>query len=489
MKKHSDNLSGNSRMKLFDDIKHTMRKFEGLFEMFVLAYTYYLMWRTYYRPLESFHKYYGSGKYILAGVYALLVFFLFLYCDSFKYGHLKLTDVLLSQWISLAIVNFVTYFQLCLIANHMVKVSPMLALTVIDLMLAFVFTYLFTVLYHRFYVPRRMVMVYGTDNALALKVKMDTRRDKYRITASVPETDGYERISRKLKKYDAVVLNDVSAQMRNDLLKYCYENGLRLYIVPKISDIIIKGAEEITLFDTPLLLIKGKGLTPAQNLAKRTMDIVLCSIAMIPGIFVMIIVALAIKLEDHGPVFYRQERVTKDGRIFDILKFRSMIVDAEKDGYSIPATDHDPRITKVGRVIRATRLDELPQILNILKGDMSIVGPRPERVEHVEKYMREIAEFGYRLKVKGGLTGYAQVYGKYNTSAYDKLRLDLMYIEKYSLLLDIKLILMTVQTMFKKESTEGFAESIEIKNARDEAALGKEDSVTSDASGWRRNEA
>lgn len=170
----------------------------------------------------------------------------------------------------------------------------------------------------------------------------------------------------------------------------------------------------------------------------------------------MLVVAIAIKMEDGGPVFFKQERVTRDEKRFDILKFRSMIVDAEKAGQVIPATDHDPRITKVGRVIRATRIDELPQIINILKGEMSIVGPRPERVEHVEKYQGEIPEFVYRTKVKGGLTGYAQIYGKYNTSPYDKLRLDLTYIEEYSILLDIKLILMTLQIMVRKESTEGF---------------------------------
>ena len=135
-----------------------------------------------------------------------------------------------------------------------------------------------------------------------------------------------------------------------------------------------------------------------------------------------------------------------------------MIVNAEKEGQSQPAVDNDPRITKIGKFIRATRIDELPQILNILKGDMSIVGPRPERVEHMEEFSRDIPEFDFRLKVKGGLTGYAQVYGKYNTSPYDKLRLDLMYIENYSLLLDLKLILMTVRIVFKKESTEGFNE-------------------------------
>ena len=169
----------------------------------------------------------------------------------------------------------------------------------------------------------------------------------------------------------------------------------------------------------------------------------------------MLLTAIAIKLYDGGPVFFKQARCTIGGKVFYIHKFRSMIVDAEKYG-AIPATDKDPRITKVGNVIRATRIDELPQILNILKGEMSIVGPRPERVEHVEKYSKEVPEFSYRLKVKGGLPGYAQIYGKYNTSAYDKLRLDLMYIENYSLLLDIKLILMTLQIMLRKESTEGF---------------------------------
>ncbi|MBR1623591.1 MAG: sugar transferase, partial [Pseudobutyrivibrio sp.] len=142
----------------------------------------------------------------------------------------------------------------------------------------------------------------------------------------------------------------------------------------------------------------------------------------------------------------------KDGQVFDILTFRSMVEDAEQR----PATDDDDRITRVGHVIRATRIDELPQIFNIIKGDMSIVGPRPERTEHVEKYTAAIPEFEFRSKVKGGLTGFAQIYGKYNTSAYDKIKLDLMYIENYSFLLDLKLILMTIRIVFKKESTEGF---------------------------------
>ena len=141
-----------------------------------------------------------------------------------------------------------------------------------------------------------------------------------------------------------------------------------------------------------------------------------------------------------------------------IIKFRSMIVDAEKDGKSHPAGENDDRITKVGHVIRATRIDELPQLINILKGDMSIVGPRPERVEHVKLYTDEIPEFAFRYKVRGGLTGYAQVYGKYNTTALDKLKMDLMYVTNFSLRLDFQIIMETLKIIFQKESTEGFSE-------------------------------
>ena len=217
------------------------------------------------------------------------------------------------------------------------------------------------------------------------------------------------------------------------------------------------------LFDTPLKLIRGRGLTPSQRFFKRALDLILCLIAMIPFSIIMLIIAAAIKLDDGGSVFYKQKRLTRDGREFEILKFRSMIENAEADGKPHPATDNDSRITKVGKVIRALRFDELPQLLNILKGDMSIVGPRPERIEHCVMYGEQIPEFEFRNKVKGGLTGYAQVYGKYNTTPLDKLKLDLMYIENYSLALDIKLILMTVRILFKKESTEGFDKQVGSK--------------------------
>ena len=307
--------------------------------------------------------------------------------------------------------------------------------------------------------PRNVLMIVGEDDSSKesdLKFKLESRQDKYSVTKIIKVKRKNKKLFEDLGEYDAVVLYNVAHDIRNEILKYCYENQIRTYIVPEVSDIIMRGLNDITLFDTPLLLMKDYGLSTVQRILKRTMDILLSLIALLIGTPIMLIIAIAIKLEDGGPILFKQDRVTKDEKVFAILKFRSMIVDAEKDGISIPAVDNDPRITKVGKIIRPLRLDELPQIFNILKGEMSIVGPRPERVEHVEEYTKEIPEFIYRFKVKGGLTGYAQIYGKYNTSAYDKLRMDLIYIENYSLLLDIKLIIETVRVLFKKESTEGF---------------------------------
>ena len=265
-----------------------------------------------------------------------------------------------------------------------------------------------------------------------------------------------------------MVINDVAGESRNRILKYCYSRSIRTYVVPQVTDIILASAQDVTLLDTPLKLVRGRGLTVFQRVCKRCRDVVLCLIAMVAAAPIMLLVAIAIKLEDGGPVFYRQARVTRGGKVFDILKFRSMVVDAEKNGYdlSMRANGRDPRITKVGHVIRGCRVDELPQILNILKGDMSIVGPRPERVENVAAYSKELPEWHYRERVKAGLTGYAQIFGKYNTTAEDKLRLDLIYIENYSLLLDIKLIFMTGRILFSKESTEGFEVQEQMRHRR-----------------------
>ena len=451
-----------------DGMKRSIRITEGFLEVLILSVAYYFVWRMGYERSDGFPAYYGNGKYVLAGVYGMLVIMIFLNFDGFKFGYLKPVESFASQIIALVITNFITYLQLSLIANVMISPWPIVVLMVVDAFIALICSFLYSHLYHVLYPPKNMVMIFGNDNAIDLKFKMDTRSDKYRITKLISAEEGFEAICSQIRDYDAVIINDVAAGIRNDLLKFCYHNQIRAYVAPKMTDIILKGATDISLFDTPLLLVRGRGLTLAQRITKRTMDIVLSTIALILFSPVLLLVSLAIKIEDSGPIFYKQDRVTIGGKVFQILKFRSMIPNAEKGGRSQPAVDNDPRITKVGRFIRATRIDELPQILNILKGDMSIVGPRPERVEHVRKYSKQIPEFDFRLSVKGGLTGYAQVYGKYNTTPYDKLRLDLMYIENYSLMMDIKLILMTIRIMLKKESTEGFNELKEIERQKAE---------------------
>ena len=448
----------------YEDMKGFVRVAETLLEILILTLLYYFVWMHGYTLAYFAYK----GKYVLMGVYAVLLYIFFQNSDCTMFGQLHRVDLIIGQIISIVLVNGITYFQLCLIANQMLTPAPILILTAGEVVLAAVLVVLYTGLYHKLYAPHEMLLIYGNRRGVSLKIKMDSRRDKYNISKLISVEEGFDAICREMGKYDAVILSDVPAQIRNDILKYCYRYRIRTYLSPKLTDIMIRGGKNITLFDTPLLLVKGTGLTPAQRVAKRCMDIVLSAIALLITSPAFLAVAISIKLEDGGPVFYKQKRLTRNGREFEILKFRSMIVDAEKYAGAVLATEDDPRITKTGKVIRATRLDELPQLLNILKGDMSIVGPRPERKAIADEYCKDIPEFAYRLKVRGGLTGYAQIYGKYNTSAYDKLRLDLMYIENYSFLLDIKLIILTMRIIFSKESTEGIDKAQENQERTDE---------------------
>ena len=433
-----------------------IRVLQGLLEVFLLTVLYYIFWSNGYDAPKFLSMFMGYGHLILVSIYAVLTLALIAAFDGLLFGYLKISDMVLSQWMCMVLVNLVTYWQLCLISNEILSPGPMLKLMAADMLVSFGCIFFYTWVYHKIYAPKKMVMVLGRRDAISLKFKMETRPDKYHIEKIISADEDLESICAQIAAYEAVIINDVPAEVRNRILKFCYEKEIRTYVTPKLSDIIIRGADDITLFDTPLLLVKGAGLTPVQRILKRFLDLAICLPATVVAAPIMLLTAIAIKLEDGGPVFFKQARVTLNGRVFNILKFRSMIVDAEKEGCAIPATEKDPRITKVGNLIRPCRIDELPQLLNIIRGDMSLVGPRPERVEHMEKYSAEIPEFAYRTKVKGGLTGYAQIYGKYNTSAYDKLRLDLMYIENYSLIQDIKLILMTARILLKKESTEGF---------------------------------
>lgn len=300
------------------------------------------------------------------------------------------------------------------------------------------------------------MIVHGERPIDDIIAKFESRRDKYKIAKCINISEGMETVQREvIGDYGAVVLWDISATDRNLLLKYCYSRSIRVYTMPKISDVLIKGADQLHLFDTPLYMTREYALKVEQRMAKRAVDLICSVLLLVIASPIMLITAILIKAYDGGPVLYKQIRCTQDRKEFYILKFRSMKVDAEKDGVARLAAKNDSRITPVGKFIRMTRIDELPQLINIFKGDMSFIGPRPERPEIIDQYLEEMPEFSFRMKVKAGLAGYAQVYGKYNTTPYDKLKLDLTYIEQYSFWLDLKLMLLTLKILIKPESTEG----------------------------------
>ena len=402
-------------------------------------------WYTYYADIIQL-PFYRRGNWVVIAIYAVILFLFFKVYGGFKVGYLRRTDVLLSQILSVFGTNVLAYLQISLIARHFEAVRPVIVLTMKELVVLVLWTLLAQRLYFALYPPRRLIIVYGSPAAAALVTKMSYRVDKYMICESISAVKDYSMICDKILQYDGVIIHDIPAQMRNDLVKFCFDHKLRAYIVPKISDIILRGAEDIRLFDTPLLLCRNYGLTFEQRVLKRAFDLGFSIVTLILASPVMIACAIAVKVCDGGPVLYKQKRLTYGGKPFYVYKFRSMIPDAETHGAQL-AADHDTRITPVGRFLRKCRLDELPQLLNILKGEMSVVGPRPERPELCAEYEKHFPEFRFRLHVKAGLTGYAQVTGVYDTTPYDKLRMDLMYIESYSMFKDIQIVLMTIKTM------------------------------------------
>ncbi len=401
-------------------------------------------------------NYFVRGNYVVVAQYALMVFFFYKLYGGFKVGYLRVFEVLYSQILSVLCVNAITYLQLCLIGRweFMSHFGPIILMTLVDIVAVVIWVFFTRWVFVKLYPPRKMVLVYGKYSPDDLARKFASREDKYTICEMISIERDIEEIKEKIAEYRCVVLADIPSEIRNQLLKFCFQNDIRCYSVPKISDIMIMSADNIHLFDTSLLLFRNKGLSIEQQFMKRAFDIIASLIAIVVASPFMIVIAVCIKLYDRGPVIFTQDRLTKDGRIFKVYKFRSMRVEQESAGYCM-TRKHDDRITPVGKVIRNIHFDELPQLFNILKGDMSFVGPRPECPSIAEDYCKIIPEFNYRLKVKAGLTGYAQVYGKYNTTPYDKLKLDLTYIENYSFVLDIKLMLLTFKILFQKENTEG----------------------------------
>ncbi len=416
----------------------------------------YIWFRFYANRGVIGKTFWARGNYVVIGQYALMLFFFYKLYGGFKVGYLRVFDVLYSQVLSVICVNLISYFQLALIGRwrfgtHLV---PMIQMTVFNLIVVVIWVVFMRWIYVKIYPPRRMLLIYGEYSPADLIHKISTREDKYNICETIHLSKGEDAIRKKIDEYKNIIIGDIPSHERNLFLKYCFERDIRCYSIPKISDVMIQSSDHIHLFDTTLLLFRNRGLTAEQKFVKRAFDVIVSAVGILVASPIMLIIALLIKAYDRGPVFYKQERLTEGSRVFYVLKFRSMSVDSEKGGARL-AMKHDSRVTPVGKVLRNIHFDELPQLFNILKGDMSLVGPRPERPQIAREYKKEIPEFDYRLKMKAGLTGFAQVYGKYNTTPYDKLKLDLTYIENYNFFLDIKLLFLTFKILFQKENTEG----------------------------------
>ena len=435
----------------------------------IYAYTWL---EVYHMKLAWHNRFTFKGHVLMIFVYFVLILFFSTTYGGLKVGYLKPWDVYFSQVFAIVCVGIISYFQISLMEIRLVRSKPMMAMVVIQLIVAGIWTYLCNRCYRGFFPPRKLLLIYGDHPIEDILMKFGSRKDKYRIEECVHMSVGEEALIQKAvdSSYDGVVIWDVPTSVRNTLLKVFYSRNIRVYMMPKISDVIIKGSDQLHLFDTPVLLTREYSLKIEQRLIKRIIDIVCSLILLVIASPIMLITAIAIKLYDGGPALYKQIRCTKNEKEFYILKFRSMRVDAEKDGVARLAAKNDSRITPIGKFIRAVRIDELPQLINILKGEMSFIGPRPERPEIIKQYMEEMPEFAFRMKVKAGLAGYAQVYGKYNTTPYDKLKLDLSYIENYSVWMDIKLMLLTLKILLTPESTEGIDQNqiTAMKKAADE---------------------
>ena len=426
-----------------------------LFQISLYAY----LWFTYYVPLlvGLRRNFFFWGNWAVIGIYFLFLMFFIKNFDGFKSSFQRVKDTCISFGLAIVFTNLVSILQSWIVGRHYFSVLPVMLLTLVQMFVILAWSLIIRRIYWHISEPVKIAVIHGKCSPNAFQSFLDKSNllDKRLYILSVLNIEeGEEETLDKMLAQKEIILYDLPSEKRNPLLKFCYENSKSVYITPKISDILVGGAEKLNLFDTPLLKVRRKGFSVETLVAKRLIDIVLATFGLVITSPFLLISALIIKAYDGGSVFFKQKRLTRNEKEFEIIKFRSMREDSEPDGPQI-AKQKDSRITPYGKFLRSTHLDELPQLINILKGEMTFVGPRPERIENIKKYEEKIPEFKYRLAVKAGLTGYAQLYGKYDTTPYDKLKLDLEYIENHSLWLDLKLIILTFKVMFQKDNAEG----------------------------------
>ena len=432
----------------------------------LLMIPFLICWTLYYEPRTTTV---GSKQ---VSVFVMIIFFFICYyfgqrLDCFRVSILQIRDVIFGEVLAVMITDIIMYILIWMLSIHLPNLIPGLITWGGQCVIGVIWAFVMHQSYFSTHPPLRTIVIYDERMGMENLIHTYGLEKRFNIKTVYPVESIMDKLE-VMEEFDAAFLCGIHSRERNIILKHCINHKIKLFMIPRIADVMMRGSEQIHMLHLPILKTQRYKPSIEYQIIKRTMDIVVSGIATIVLSPLFLITAIAVK-SDGGPAFYKQKRLTKDGKVFEILKFRSMRVDAEKySGAVLSAGENDPRITKVGRIIRACRLDELPQLLNILKGDMSLVGPRPERPELQKEIEKEVPEFGLRLQAKAGLTGYAQVYGKYNTTFYDKLLMDLMYISKPSILEDLTIMLATVKILTSKESTEGVGEGKEELKLRED---------------------
>ena len=425
-----------------------------ILNVIMVAMLFLVCWESYYGQQMDVGQNF-SYTVAVGTLYIMLYVLLGRTYNAFSAGMNRISHLMYSQGLTVLAVNVFFYVIMTVATLRFTNPVPMLGLMVAQGAWSLLWCFLANRLYLATNPPKKTVVVYCCEKELQKMMELKHFARKFQVVKYVKVLEKGQNILEDIAGTEAVFISGLDMERRNTVLKYCIKQDIQCFIQPRVGDIILSGAKHAQAFSVPFMRIEKVCLTPEYLFIKRFLDIVLSLLAIIVAMPFMVITALAIKLYDGGPVLYKQVRLTKDYKVFKVLKFRSMRTDAEKDGIARLSTANDDRITPVGKIIRKIRFDELPQLFNILKGDMTIVGPRPERPEIASQYEKEIPSFGMRLQVKAGLTGYAQIYGRYNTEPYDKLKMDLMYINNMSVVEDLRLMLATVKILFMPESTEG----------------------------------
>lgn len=419
-------------------------------------YIFFLLFR--YGKLTGLSHYGFRYNYFAAFLYSVFLLFFCRTYNSYLLGYIRIRTLVFGQILAQFFSAIMVYLGVSIAWGYFR--SPLVFVTMLFLQFIFdcMWSYFGNSYFYKLHGKKRTLLIYRNilDKRRFGSIEGKPTERMYMITDELQYDGTFIDLKEKLYGYDAVFVAGVNSTCRNGILKYCKEENIPGFFLPHVGDTIMQSAMHVQAFDSPVLYVNRKVLSPEYALIKRVFDIVSSGVALLVLSPILIITALSIKLYDHGPVLYRQTRLTKNGKEFQILKFRSMRVDAEKDGVARLSTgENDDRITPVGKVIRQHRIDELPQLWNIFIGDMSVVGPRPERPEIAQLYYKKMPDFQLRLQVKAGLTGYAQVYGKYNTGPYEKLEFDLLYINNMNIFTDLELCFATFAVLFSKDSTEG----------------------------------